>query len=477
MADINLKGLSFLYLNVRSLYNHIDEIFLKYNKYDILCFGETWLNKKIPDNCISKPGYQLFRQDRYEENNPNKRGGGLIVYVQSKYGLYSRILNEYSKSDPDLEQLWITVTVPNHKKMLIINTYRPPSGKSTKAIENLRKNLLSFSNLKSYEIIIMGDLNIDLLKTHNTAVTELKELCRDFNLTQLIKEPTHITPKCKSILDLIITNMDFIKSFGVHRDIISDHLPIYVIRKKERERKQYKYIESRNRKKYNRVEFQKEIENDRCWLDYWKTNNVEEMWGILYQIILDSLNRLVPKRRVRLRVDSPEWFTNEVLASIRYKNTCYQNAITNTDHNESWTEYKRAKRHSKNLICTSKATYTSSVLDNNRSDPKKFWAEINSLLGCSKGKDGSIGAVQTDSGDILRDLDAAEYMNEYYTNIGDKLAKKFDSKIWVPHSDFPSKKDFFNTLDTIMIIWILITLQLPPILIIKKLSIPLVTKF
>ena len=70
------KGINFLYLNARSLYKHLDEIFVHYMGYDILCFGETWLHEKIPDNNISIEGYNIFRQDRKISHNISKRGGG-----------------------------------------------------------------------------------------------------------------------------------------------------------------------------------------------------------------------------------------------------------------------------------------------------------------------------------------------------------------------------------------------------------------
>ena len=48
---------------------------------------------------------------------------------------------------------------------------------------------------------MQGDLNEDLLK-----VNRLEQILNKLNLCQLIKEPTRITPRSKTLIDVIITN-------------------------------------------------------------------------------------------------------------------------------------------------------------------------------------------------------------------------------------------------------------------------------
>ena len=48
---------------------------------------------------------------------------------------------------------------------------------------------------------MLGDLNEDLLK-----VNKLEQILNKLNLYQLIKEPTRITPRSKTLIDVIITN-------------------------------------------------------------------------------------------------------------------------------------------------------------------------------------------------------------------------------------------------------------------------------
>ena len=162
----------------------------------------------------------------------------------------------------------------------------------------------------------MGDLNINYLKPNLIGCKLIKELCRDYNLTQLITEPTRITQATRTLLDLIITNMNFVQESGVLDYVISDHLPVFVIRKKQRILKEYVYTEVRNMKNYSAEDFCNLIHRDPRWLQYWTADTLTEMWEIMHAIIFDSLNSHLPKRRIRICVNNPEWFTADVLESI-----------------------------------------------------------------------------------------------------------------------------------------------------------------
>ena len=259
------KGLKLMYLNIRSLYKHCDELFLNCRDFDMIFVGETWLNDTIRDKVIAQPEFMLFRQDR---PGPN-RGGGLALYMKTVYGKYAHVLSKFSNTNLDLEQQWIEVDVPNHKKMLLVNLYHPPSGSLMKALENLRLNLSTYNNLVKRELVIMGDLNINLLAPRTTGYKEFKELCTDFNLTQYIKVATRITKKTRRALDVIATNMNYVKTSGVLDLVISDHLPVYIIKKKPKLKHKYTYVETRNMKNYKIENFHKKLKTDKRWLKYW----------------------------------------------------------------------------------------------------------------------------------------------------------------------------------------------------------------
>ena len=69
----------------------------------------------------------------------------------------------------------------------------------------------------------------------------------DYQLAQLIKEPTRVNAKSQTLIDVFITNKeDNIFHSGVYTLSISDHYLIYTVRKIGLPRGQPKFIQARN---------------------------------------------------------------------------------------------------------------------------------------------------------------------------------------------------------------------------------------
>ena len=66
------------------------------------------------------PNYNLIRNDR-----KNKRGGGTCIFLREeiKYELVTQV------SDKDIEMQAVIIAGQNAKKIVLLNCYRPPSGK------------------------------------------------------------------------------------------------------------------------------------------------------------------------------------------------------------------------------------------------------------------------------------------------------------------------------------------------------------
>ena len=79
-------------------------------------------------------------------------------------------------------------------------------------------------------------MNIKYIEPRNTSRKHLKRLEDMFGLKQLIKEPTRITPRLNSTIELILTNTEHISNSGVLHLKISDHEAVFLNRKKNQER-------------------------------------------------------------------------------------------------------------------------------------------------------------------------------------------------------------------------------------------------
>ena len=92
-------------------------------------------------------------------------------------------------------------------------------------------NIWTYNN---NEKITGGDFNINF-KSNNTQTTEIKKLMAKNTLRQIIIDPACITTQ-QTLLDLIFTDSDCVKHSGLLDIHMSDHLPVFVVRNKVKQR-------------------------------------------------------------------------------------------------------------------------------------------------------------------------------------------------------------------------------------------------
>ena len=140
-------------------------------------------------------------------------------------------LKDWNTSNIDIESQWISIELPNCKPLLIGNVYRPPKG-NIDTFTQVLDNILNEIDLSKFELYLMGDMNIDMADKQSEACRKLVDFIKPLGLCQLIKKPTRFSATKNSILDICITNSNFIKKYGVCDVNLSDHQMILVSRLK-----------------------------------------------------------------------------------------------------------------------------------------------------------------------------------------------------------------------------------------------------
>ena len=432
------KGLKFVTVNIRSLYPSIDEVRCKFKDFDIIGICETWLNSSYTDNLIDIESFSLYIIDRESGNilniaNQKKKGGGLAMYIGSKFKGHCEQIYDCSKITKDLEQLWVLLEKPNVRKIATCILYKPPTGDVETALKELTVSIEFIQSVHDVEFVIMGDMNVNYRDRHSKCFEFLKEFERAQNLKQMISEPTRITVRSKSTIDLIWTNMAHVSNSGTLNRILSDHMPVYIIKKKERERTEFKYCNGRSYKNYVKHDFIEDIRNHYKWRDYWLcTKNPENLWEIMETIILECAEYHCPQKRMKFRDNSPSWISKEIVEELYYKDDLYKYACI-TGKECDWNIFRVQNKRVKKLILEAKEEYTKDLLEQTDGNPRKFWRCINEIsgLGKSKNKKGVTKLID-DFGNEYRNMEAAEYMNEYYTDAGPQLAQKMKTP-WYPN--------------------------------------------
>lgn len=230
-----LKGFKILSFNIRSLPSKLHQFTLELigADLDIICLNETWLKATRPSNLISIDGYSVLRQDRCDINSEHLRsGGGVCAYI--KNSINACRLMQFCISNPDIEILTIELSQLECRTLIIINLYRPPTGNCQCALDKLSEICNELSCVtKRFDLLIVGDINIDTLKeTPNTRL--LAEFCGEFGLHSNVSIPTRESIDTSSCIDVVLSNMCHIDNSGIITSSLSDHYPLFLVKKKSK---------------------------------------------------------------------------------------------------------------------------------------------------------------------------------------------------------------------------------------------------
>lgn len=317
----NIKGFKMLSLNIRSLLPKVN--MLRVDLHDVnfhaLCLNETWLKPIVNDNLINLTGYNHVRADRRvrNANGDLKPGGGIMIYYQEDY--VCSLIDTITTSDADLEVMGVVLSKINHPKIIIINTYRPPNGNATNALQRLSEVCDSVLSMFEHCTMYMtGDLNIDMLKQSSQSIA-FAELCGQYSLYNLVNTPTRVCENTTpSLLDVCISNSPHVYSSGVVEYNLSDHLMTYCVSKMLRNDKgidKHK-IKVRSFKNYDLALLRESLVYYN-WGKNYATTDVDEAWEILYSQMLANADYYAPFMNHYVRINQPEWFTAAILeASI-----------------------------------------------------------------------------------------------------------------------------------------------------------------
>ena len=445
------RGLHFAHQNARSLCNKFDTVRtqLMEDKYSILTISETWLTPKHNTTMVSVPGYTLLRKDR-EVCHPRgnlKKGGGVAMYINSNLIIDSAELEIFNKSDKDIEILWVTLKHPFQRDIVVASLYRPPSGDVSTFLEFMNETLRDIMKPgKDVEIFLLGDVNINLLDK-DTETRNLLDLCAQFGLIQLIKEPTRWGKK-NSLLDVIITNSYKIKVSGTIQWGIGDHEMVYVTRKMCKRDKKKKQIIGRKYKNYSKLRYTKRlIDVDWGFID--GPSDVGNKWDRIVHEMEVALQEDCPMAVFTVREHQDPWISNEILEIISNKYKLGKLAKQGGEKDKD--NYRVASRLCVTAIRNAKGHYIRRAHHLFGDDSKKFWENIQHLIPGKKTREQikiyqTLGGVVTKLGDAV----VAQDLNVFFTNIGKKLGEKFTNE-WQSLGEGTSTKieDMRMTISTI----------------------------
>lgn len=396
MANLpkNAKPFRVGHVNIRSLLPSIDDVrgILADLELDFLGVSETWLSVDIPASQLKINGFDFYRVDRYD------RGGGVGFYVKHNY--QANVLN-IKEVDEMVEQIWATIKI-NSVVLGIGVIYRPPRFNAIQSLNILESSVSDIIPLCD-ELLVMGDLNINLLKQNN--VTDaFDSFLNTFNLSQVVREPTRCLAEASSLLDVVMLSDDNLLSGSVHhRDMhdATDHQLLFCDLNIAVPKAPPKLICFRDFKNFDKYKFNQDLHNV-DWNNVFYQNSIDDKVNLLTCEILKLFDFHAPFRTVRVTKPKAPWFTENLKILKQYRNHLLSK-YKKSKNIQHWEDYKRARNLFTSSVRNEKRAYLDYV--NRQQDKKKIWNTL---------KEMNVYKRKKDSVDVPKHLKQPDKINDFF---------------------------------------------------------------
>ena len=251
--------------------------------------------------------------------------------------------------------------------------------------------------------------------------SKIKDVMQEYNMEQLINEPTNFTEHSATLIDLILVPNDInILTSGVIDTFIPDqityHCPVIVLLKFLRpENKTYK----RKVWNYKLADFNgyREILSDYNLEEKVSlSNDIDENINCISEAITSAAEQAIPNKMATVRPDEHPWITSQIRRLIRKRERTYRK-FKRTSNIVLWEKYKTIRNKIVSSIRKSKNEYFEKldlILSSGTTNMKLFWKTSKQLLNTRKSTS-TIPTLNLNNEHAETDIQRATMLNDYFT--------------------------------------------------------------
>lgn len=373
----NNNQLNIMHLNIRSLKKNYTELLLQVealrkeeNDIHVIILTETFIIDDITSFPIN--GYKIYYSNaRFNKND------GTLIYIKDNISSETKhtMLTEVTMSKTSIKIFNTTLE--------IYSTYRPPSTSTETFITDLQKYIekTSEADIK----IIIGDINIDILKQETTS-NEYTNSLANLGYTSFINKPTRETTNTSTCIDHCFVKMKTYKKTNtkinayILQSTLTDHYSQIISLEFQRNESK-KVIAKTNRINFNILDEKMEKTN---WNEICQINNPKLATTELYKKINNAIAESTTERRINKKnMKIKEWITNGLLKSINKRNKLKYNLRFDSG-TEKVNAYKKYRNKLTEIIKATKNNYYKLQLLDSQNNTKKTWEIINDITNAKK---------------------------------------------------------------------------------------------
>lgn len=302
------------------------------------------------------------------------------------------------------------------RQLYILGVYRTPAGQLEEAL-SLLSATIEDTKAENHPIIIMGDINVDGMKTdrHNLM---LNNTLSSHNISRLPLPPTRVTPTSMSSIDFICTNLDReqITSTVIHAGISDHTAQLCEIKYNIKPSSQKKMIRRvLNQENLNFLKAQLEQEN---WENVLNADSAETAYNNFLSTIVAAMNTVCPRKIVGQRKRKAQIYSDEEAKRLKiiYLDCLRRYELTGaqTDKNQMC----KAKKDYDIRLRTVKKQAAADHIATAGNKSKALWQVINNERG-KKYQKSSQPQLNIQGEITTNPLLIANHLNEFFTNIAD----------------------------------------------------------
>lgn len=399
--------------NIRSMRKNFETFALNLQTLDkmpdIIILTEIW----IQDNEVNQ--YSLPHYSLFSKSNILNRSGGVAVFVSDR--LQCHVMPNLNLETADC--LYLQITLSHIFILDLIAVYRLQEFSIERFVTEFDTTL---ANIKSKNVIVNGDLNINTLEQSRMVESYLLQIA-SHGLIPLITEPTRVTVNTRSCIDHILVRC----AVGVGVESVSwvveagitDHRMTVVCLKIDKIIRTENTLTSKHIIDYNL--FKTKVQ-EASWENVYSADNV----SLAFNRFINSFNQcivssyksyVINERNEKLK----PWINKNLLEMIKRKNLLYKRSTNHPNNLEIKHSYNVYKNKLLNKIRESKNRYYNALLINEHQSPKKQWDTIKELIGENNKTESRISLREDNNSLVTDPMTVSNKLNKFFCSVASNL--------------------------------------------------------
>ena len=427
------NDLSMFHLNIASLGLHKEELVNSLSildvDFDVIAVTETKIRVGIdPIFDLSIPGYKAPFQTPTECAK-----GGALLYVKSGIDCKQRKdLEKLMYKSCELESVFIETINEGKKNKIFACIYRHPSMELDDFNNNFLEPFLMKLSRENKTAYLLGDFNVDLLKTDtDDNINNYYNILTSNLFVPHITLPTRITSHSNTLIDNIFSNdPNFLEGVSGNFTIsISDHLPQFLIMPRKNNHPPKKHnIQKRDIKSINKESLVADFLNTN-WHEVLSIPkmDVNQSYACFDKSVNEIIDKHAPLKKLNkkeLKLREKPWITPDIIKTIKIRDKLLRSYIKANEgkHKEQLhKEYKKCRNKIVSMIRNSKKMHFQNYFAENAKDIKKTWNGIKNIINIRTSTKTQPTSILIDQHLENNPTKIAEGFNSYFSSIAEKL--------------------------------------------------------